>query len=67
MLAGCGLMPTREWNEEKTMWRIWVLLALPVVLGWLIWRVRRVRRLRDANVQEQKQAERLNRDEGDDE
>ena len=49
------------------MWRIWVLLALPVVLGWLIWRVRRVRRLRDANVQEQKQAERLNQDEGDDE
>jgi len=58
-------MPTREWNEEKTMWRIWVLLALPVVLGWLIWRVRRARLLR--YEQEQHNVERLNRDEGDDE
>jgi cytochrome c-type biogenesis protein CcmH/NrfF len=48
------------------MWRIWVLLALPVIIGGLIWRVRRMRRLRDEYEQEQqKQAGRLQQDEGD--
>ena len=43
------------------MWRIWVLLALPVIVGWLIWRMRRARLLR--YEQEQQNVERLKRDE----
>jgi cytochrome c-type biogenesis protein CcmH/NrfF len=48
------------------MWRIWVLLAVPVVIGLLIWRARRVRRLRDERAQlQQKQAGRMAQDERD--
>ena len=48
------------------MWRIWVLLAVPVIIAALIWRVRRVRRLRNEYEQEQqKQAGRLKQDEHD--
>ena len=48
------------------MWRIWLLLAVPVIIAALIWRARRVRRLRDEYEQEQqKQAGRVKQDECD--